>query len=133
VTSLYSDRQRYYVSSFAQAVGSEDHARRHSSRKRPDVSVGTANGWYVTAFTRENDVSRNAQTVFDCSCAKGLQTQDSRKERKYQMMGLLAKATQTRLFARVQNPVICGGLDFITKSAVFVYVSDIDFSFSNCS
>jgi hypothetical protein len=31
------------------------------------------------------------------------------------MMGLLAKATQTRFFARVQNPAICGGLDFITE------------------
>jgi hypothetical protein len=31
------------------------------------VSNGTANK-NVTAFTRENDVSRNLQTVFCCSC-----------------------------------------------------------------
>ncbi len=40
--------------------------------KRPDVSAGTANGWDVTAFTRENDLSQNLQTVFFSQCANEL-------------------------------------------------------------
>jgi hypothetical protein len=72
--------------------------------KRPGVSVGTTNGWYVTAFTRENDVSRNRQTVLSYSCATGLQKQYSKKEqicKQRRTFGL--KLRETRLFARVET------------------------------
>jgi hypothetical protein len=36
---------------------------------RLSALTGTPNGWYVTAFTRGNDLPRNQQTVFGCQCA----------------------------------------------------------------
>ena len=35
----------------------------------PTSSIGTLNSWYVSAFTRGNDLPRNAQTLFFCQCA----------------------------------------------------------------
>ncbi len=34
-------------------------------------TIGTQNVLYVTAFTRGNDLPRNAQTVLSCLCAMG--------------------------------------------------------------
>ena len=34
------------------------------------VVVGILNAWYASAFTRGNDLPRNAQTLFGCQCAK---------------------------------------------------------------
>ena len=38
---------------------------------KPPSSIGTTESWYVTAFTRGNDLPRNAQTLFFCQCAMG--------------------------------------------------------------
>jgi hypothetical protein len=34
-------------------------------------TIGTTERWYVNAFTRGNDLPRNAQTVLACQCAMG--------------------------------------------------------------
>ena len=38
---------------------------------KPPSMIGTTERWYVTAFTRGNDLPRNAQTVLACQCATG--------------------------------------------------------------
>ena len=38
---------------------------------KPPSSIGTTERWYVNAFTRGNDLPRNAQTLFFCQCAMG--------------------------------------------------------------
>ncbi len=42
----------------------DNHARRHFSQKRPDVSVGTANGWDVTAFTQLRTIYRGTRKQY---------------------------------------------------------------------
>ncbi len=38
---------------------------------KPPSTIGTTEHWYVNAFTRGNDLPRNAQTLLTCQCAAG--------------------------------------------------------------